>query len=688
MNSLHPNSPPRRPGPNHTPHTRMYFSPQFLEELRARLAVSDVVGRRVKLKKSGSEWRGLSPFNQERTPSFFVNDQKAMWFDFSAGKNGNIFDFVMLTEGVSFPEAVERLAEQAGMPLPKYSEADARRDERRKTLIDIVELAAKFFEAALASRAGARARGYLADRGIDAATALKFRLGYAPAERFALKEHLGKEGVPTEDMVEAGLLVAGDDIPLPYDRFRERVMFPIADLRNRVIAFGGRALEKDVPAKYLNSPETPLFHKGATLYNIASARAAAHKGAALIAVEGYVDVIAMVQAGYEATVAPLGTALTTEQLGLLWKMADEPMLCFDGDDAGRRAAYRAVDLALPLLAPGKSLKFVSLPEGHDPDDLVRSGGRAAVEEIVGAARPLAHVLWTRETEGGGLDTPERRAAFEARLAALINAIGDDGVRKYYRSEFGERLRGLFATGARGGVPARMRSQNRYERPRYVGAGFKPAAALRGRPRGPGAPGEFAVSADTPYVAASPQLAASPVHRGHRAAIPRREALILQAIINHPWLLHDHLEELAAIELRHTEAAKVKAAILDIFAHDGSAMTAQPMMLVGRVSNPPLRTRPMPRASWRSSRGAGLPRWQSASARRSPRSPCGARSRVPRPTTCSSPGSSSLPCTGNGSRCRGSSRTRSTRWGRRAARRIYPGCRTSRRGKPCSTAPRR
>jgi DNA primase len=548
----------------------MYYSPQFLEELRARLAVSDVVGRRVKLKKSGSEWRGLSPFNQERTPSFFVNDQKAMWFDFSAGKNGNIFDFVMLTEGVSFPEAVERLAEQAGMPLPKYSEADAKRDERRKTLIDIVELAAKFFEAALASRAGARARGYLADRGIDAATQLKFRLGYAPAERFALKEHLGKEGVPTDDMVEAGLLVAGEDIPLPYDRFRERVIFPIADLRNRVIAFGGRALEKDVPAKYLNSPETPLFHKGATLYNIAAARAAAHKGAALIAVEGYVDVIAMVQAGYDATVAPLGTALTTEQLGLLWKMADEPMLCFDGDEAGRRAAYRAVDLALPLLAPGKSLKFVSLPEGHDPDDLVRAGGREAVEEIIGAARPLAHVLWTRETEGGGLDTPERRAAFEARLAALINAIGDDGVRKYYRSEFGERLRGLFATGARGGVPARMRSQNRYERPRYGGAGFKPAAALRGRPRRPGAPGEFAVSADTPYVAASPQLAASPVHRGHRAAIPRREALILQAIINHPWLLHDHLEELAAIELRHAEAAKVKAAILDIFAHDGSA----------------------------------------------------------------------------------------------------------------------
>jgi DNA primase len=558
----------------------MRFSPQFLEELRARLPVSDVVGRRVRLKKSGSEWRGLSPFNQEKTPSFFVNDQKMMWFDFSAGKNGNIFDFVMLAEGVSFPEAVERLAEQAGMELPKYSEADAKRDERRKTLIDIMEMAAKFFEAQLAARAGARARGYLADRDIDAATQLKFRLGYAGPERFALKEHLGKEGVPTEDMVEAGLLVAGEDIPLPYDRFRERVMFPITDLRNRVIAFGGRALEKDVPAKYLNSPETPLFHKGATLYNIASARAAAHKGAPLIAVEGYVDVIAMVQAGYEATVAPLGTALTSEQLLLLWRIADEPMLCFDGDEAGRRAAYRAVDLALPLLAPGKSLKFVNLPEGQDPDDLVRAGGCEAVEEIISAARPLAHVLWTRETEAGSFETPERRAAFEARLGALIRSIGDESVRKYYRSELGERLRTLFSADARAGVGPRTRSRYRYGDSPYAGVGFRFAptfAAGRGgfetRPyirsgRRVRAGTGFAHPPDVPYVAASPQLAASPVHRGHRAAIPRREALILQAIINHPWLLHDHLEELSAIELRHTDAAKVKAAILDIFAHDG------------------------------------------------------------------------------------------------------------------------
>ena len=552
----------------------MRFPPQFLDELRERLLVSEVVGRRVRLKKAGREWRGLSPFNQEKTPSFFVNDQKSMWFDFSSGKNGNIFDFVMMTEGLTFPEAVERLAGEAGLALPTISREEEARDERRKTLNDVMELAAKFFEATLASRAGAKARGYLADRGLDPATQVKFRLGYGPAERFALKEHLGKEGISTADMVEAGLLVAGEDIPVPYDRFRDRVMFPITDLRGRVIAFGGRALEKDAQAKYLNSPETPLFHKGATLYNIAAARAAAHKGAPVIAVEGYVDVIAMVTAGFEATVAPLGTALTADQLVLLWKMADEPTLCFDGDSAGRRAAYRAVDLALPLIKAGKSLKFASLPEGHDPDDLVRAGGREAIGEVIGAARPLAHVLWMRETEAGGFDTPERRAAFEARIAEVTAAIGDDSVRKYYRREFGDRLRQMFDAGDRPQTrqkPGRRansdwRTANRKENNfRHAPSRYSPVAIR-------------ALSHGEPYVVASAQLAASPVHRGHRAAIPLREALILQAVINHPWLLHDHLEELAGVEFRHAGAARVKSELIDIFAHgaasDGEAMIAE------------------------------------------------------------------------------------------------------------------
>ena len=541
----------------------MRFTPQFLDELRARLPVSEVVGRRVKLRKQGREFIGLSPFNKEKSPSFTVNDQKGFFHDFSSGKHGDIFGFVMETEGVQFPEAVERLAQMAGVPLPKVSQEDEQRDARRKTLHDVMELAAKYFEATLSGRAGAKARGYLADRGLDAATQVKFRLGYATNERFALKEHLGSHGIPVEDMVEAGLLVAGDDIPLPFDRFRDRVMFPITDLRGRVIAFGGRALEKDVPAKYLNSPETPLFHKGATLYNIATARQAAHDGAPVVAVEGYVDVIAMVTAGFAATVAPLGTALTEEQLALLWKMADEPVLCFDGDKAGLRAAYRAVELAMPRLKPGKSLKFALLPEGQDPDDLARSAGREAVAEVIGAARPLAAMLWARETEGHQFDTPERRAALEARINEVTAAIADDSVRKYYRQDFSARLsqffapvqaaRGNFQRGqGQGGQPWRERGNSNWQ-PR------------NGAPQRPATGGK-----NTPYVVVSQQLAASPLHRGYRTAVPRREALILQAALNYPWLLHDHLEEFASLEFRHADAEKLKSALIDISAHAAAA----------------------------------------------------------------------------------------------------------------------
>src|SRR6478735_3487517 len=420
----------------------MRFTPQFLEELRARLPASEVVGRRVKLKKAGREYKGLSPFQQEKTPSFFVNDEKQAWFDFSSGLNGNIFDFVMKTEGVPFPEAVERLASIAGLALPAATPDAARHEQRRKTLHDVMELAAKFFADTLASRNGAKARGYLGDRAILPATQLQFRIGYAPPDRFALKEHLGGQGVAAEDMVEAGLLVAADDIPVPYDRFRDRVMFPITDFRGRIIAFGGRALASDAPAKYLNSPETTLFHKGGNLYNGAAARQAVHDGAALIVVEGYVDVIAMVLAGYPASVAPLGTALTEDQLGLLWKMADEPILCFDGDKAGQRAAFRAVDLAMPRLRPGKSLRFAMLPEGQDPDDLYRSGGREAIAEVLAGARPLGEMLWSRETEAASFDTPERRAAFEARVNEVVRSIGDESVRKYYGQDFQARLRQL------------------------------------------------------------------------------------------------------------------------------------------------------------------------------------------------------------------------------------------------------
>jgi DNA primase len=553
----------------------MRFTPQFLDELKARLPVSDVVGKRVKLKKAGREWKGLSPFQQEKTPSFFVNDEKQAWFDFSSGRNGSIFDFIMLTEGVDFPEAVERLAAMAGVALPAQTPDAARQEQRRRSLYDVMELAAVYFAENLASRAGARARGYLADRAIMPATQLKFRLGYASSERFALKEHLGKLGVPVDDMIEAGLLSAGPDIPVPFDKFRDRVMFPILDLRGRVIAFGGRALEKEVAAKYLNSPETPLFHKGDNLYNLTTARKAAHEGAPVIVVEGYVDVIALVTAGYAATVAPLGTALTENQLALLWKIADEPILCFDGDRAGQKAAYRAADLALPHLKPGKSLRFALLPDGQDPDDLARAGGRLAVEEVIGAARPLADMLWAREVEGGLFATPERRAALEARINELSTGIRDEVVRRYYRQDLAERLRAAFAPqgssfggGYRGGG-----FQGGYRGGGAAGDSGRRFAPRGGYPQGGGrfAPGNRAQGTAPfgrgPYQFASPDLVSSPIMRGQRSAMSRREALILQSLLSHPWLLHDHLEEVAALEFAHPEAHRLRAAIIAAFAAD-------------------------------------------------------------------------------------------------------------------------
>ena len=299
----------------------MRFPPSFLDEIRARLPVSEVVRRRVKLQKSGRELVGLSPFNQERTPSFFVNDQKMAWFDFSSGKNGNIFDFVMETEGLTFPETVERLAQEAGLALPARSPESERQEQRRAGLHEVLEWAAAFFEKELAGPRGGAARAYLDARGIAPASRGTFRIGYAPAERYALRDALAAKGASAETMCEAGLLIHGEDIPVPYDRFRDRVMFPIEDRSGRVIAFGGRALEKDAPAKYLNSPETPLFHKGRVLFNQHRARKAAHHEGRVVVVEGYIDVISMHAAGFAETVAPLGTALTEEQAGLRWAEA-------------------------------------------------------------------------------------------------------------------------------------------------------------------------------------------------------------------------------------------------------------------------------------------------------------------------------------------------------------------------------
>jgi DNA primase len=528
----------------------MRFPPDFLDEIRARLPVSAVVGKRVKLTRAGREWKGLSPFNQEKTPSFFVNDQKGFWFDFSAGKNGNIFTFLMETEGLSFTEAVERLAREAGLDLPK---ADARAEERereRASLHEVLDLAAVFFEEALQSRAGAHARGYLQSRAITPDLQRRFRIGYAPAERSALKSHLAGKGVSQEQMIEAGLLVSGEDVPVSYDRFRDRIIFPIGDFRGRIVGFGGRALAADVPAKYLNSPETELFHKGTLLYNGAEARKAARDAGAVIAVEGYVDVIRMVAAGFPHTVAPLGTALTERQLHILWRMADEPILCFDGDQAGLRAAHRAADLALPLLSPGRSLRFALLPEGQDPDDLIRAAGRAAMEEAIGRARPLVDLIWSRETEASSFETPERRAALEARLRDIARGIADDSVRRHYEQAFADRVAAFF--GGQGTEDRRRRADWKGGRGRRRRDAFRSPPSLLGP-----------LSSDIPV---SSRLTRSGLLAG-RSALPLREVVLVATMLNHPALIARHLDALAHVELAHPALAAFRAEMLEIAADD-------------------------------------------------------------------------------------------------------------------------
>ncbi len=512
----------------------MRFPSSFLDDLKARLPISQVVRRRVKLAKAGREWKGLSPFNAEKTPSFFVNDQKMAWFDLSAGKNGNIFDFVMETEGLSFPEAVERLAAEAGLPLPKSSPEAEAQEHKRAGLREALDMAADFFAAELKGPSGARARSYLAERGVSLAMQTQFRLGFARPDRYALRDHLAHKGVAKETMIEAGLLIHGEDIPVPYDRFRERIIFPIANRSGGAIAFGGRALGKDAQPKYLNSPETPLFHKGSVLYNHHQARKAAHDRGRVIVVEGYFDVIAMAQAGFAETVAPLGTALTPDHAALLWTMAAEPILCFDGDGAGRKAAYRAIDMALPLIGPGRSLRFALLPGGQDPDDLIRSGGASAMQTILAAAQPLSELIWARETGDQAFSTPERRATLERRLGDLAREIRDETLRRHYVAEFKERLFRLFS-------PREPAREGRA--PRAFGPGRRDGGQR----------------IDTRPPVASQSLLR--VLRPGGAALPPREALILLILLNHPGLVERHLEAVAEIDFANKDAGALRDHLL-------------------------------------------------------------------------------------------------------------------------------
>lgn len=410
----------------------MKFSPAFLEDIRNRLPISMIVAERLgrPKRKSGGELWYQCPFHSEKSESFKCNDQRGRFHCFGCGADGDIFKFLMLSRGRTFPEAVEELAGKAGLSVPKDSPEAIRREARRLSLIEVVGEAQAFFRAQLRAPAGRAALEYARGRMTDAQME-RFGVGYAPADRSGLKSHLAAKGVDQAAMIDAGLLIAGDDIPVSYDRFRDRLMFPIFDEKGRPVAFGGRAMAKDVAAKYLNSPEGPTFHKGGMLYNGASAKAAAWDGAPVVVVEGYVDVIATVSAGFEGAVAPMGTALTEDQLRLLWRMSAEPIVCFDGDPAGIKAAYRLVDLALPMMVPGRSLRFVILPPGMDPDDMVRNSGAKALADALGQSVPLINVLWRRATEGRQFESPDALAALERGLLDQVAAIPDENLRTHY-----------------------------------------------------------------------------------------------------------------------------------------------------------------------------------------------------------------------------------------------------------------
>ena len=439
----------------------MRFDDHFLDELKNRLRPSDVIGKSVKLRRQGREYAGLSPFTKEKSPSFFVNDDKGFYHCFSSGKHGDIISFLQETERLTFTEAVERLAAEAGMALPEPDARAAQEDKKRATLTDWMDLAAAWFESELRRPVGQAARDYLVRRALPQDQWSPFRLGFSPSGRTALKDYLIAKGASPGELVEAGLLIAPEDGGAPYDRFRDRIIFPITDTRGRVVSFGGRAMDPAARAKYLNGPETTLFHKGRLLYGLYEARKLLHAAQAaagpekgveqtpLMVVEGYMDVIACQRAGLPA-VAPMGTAMTEEQMEVLWRLHPEPTLSFDGDKAGQRAASRAIDRALPLLKPGRSFKFSMVTGGKDPDDVLREQGAAALKSQMTATTPFVQALFDRERDLEPLDTPERKAGFKQRLRAAAGTIADKDLAAAYRDDLYARLDALFPKPSYGG----------------------------------------------------------------------------------------------------------------------------------------------------------------------------------------------------------------------------------------------
>ncbi|MBO9467711.1 DNA primase [Tropicibacter sp. R15_0] len=432
----------------------MSLPPGFLDELRNRTSLAQVAGRKLmwdqrKSNQGKGDLWAPCPFHHEKTASFHVDDRKGYYYCFGCHAKGDAISFVRETENVSFMEAIEILATEAGMEMPKADPRAKEKADRRTILSDVMEQAVQFFRLQLKAGAGGEARAYLNKRGLSQDALDRFEIGFAPAGWENLREHLRAKGIGEDLMLACGLVKKSDKGRAPYDVFRNRIMFPIRDARGKAIAFGGRAMDPDDHAKYLNSPETELFDKSRNLYNMRPAREAAGRGQPLVVAEGYMDVIALSEAGFGAAVAPLGTAVTEPQMQLMWRMSPEPLIALDGDKAGLRAAYRVIDLALPLLEAGKGLRFAIMPEGKDPDDLVRSGGPEAVQKVLDEAMPMVRLLWQNETEGKVFDSPERKAALDKQLRARISKIQDPDLRRHYGDEIKDLRYDLFR-GGRGG----------------------------------------------------------------------------------------------------------------------------------------------------------------------------------------------------------------------------------------------
>ena len=510
----------------------MSLPPGFLDELRNRVSISSIVGRKVtwdmrKSNQAKGDFWAPCPFHQEKSASFHVDDRKGFYYCFGCHAKGDTLKFLQETENLGFMEAVEMLARDAGMTMPARDPRAAEKADHLGELAAVMDAAARFFRMQLNASAAAQARDYLQGRGLQGAALDRFEIGFAPSARQALWAHLTGAGIAPAKIIEAGLAIAPDDGGAPYDRFRGRIIFPIRDARGRCIAFGGRAMDPNDRAKYLNSPETPLFDKGRSLYNVAAARSAAGKQGPLIVAEGYMDVIALVMAGFEAAVAPLGTAITEEQLRMIWRLSPEPVIALDGDTAGLRAGYRLMDLALPLLSAEQSLRFCLLPEKMDPDDVLRTGGAAAMRKLLEGAVPLVQLLWQREVEGQVFDSPERRASLDNRLRTALNKITDPGLRGHYAEEL-RRLRAGFFQPARA-----QRFKGGFNRR------FEPTSAL-------------------PATRATLLASGADVD----VAEQMREEIILAILLTHPQLLGEFMPELERSEMRQPRIDALRQALLN------------------------------------------------------------------------------------------------------------------------------